>query len=91
VADQRATLRVMRGRAAVSWSSRFSTSVVVQHSSAAHLTSINARARLNFREGNDLWLVYTHGLNSDRTRMSPTLPGTQARAVALKYTYTFGN
>ena len=91
VADQRATLRVMRGRAAASWSSRFSTSVVVQHSSAAHLTSINARARLNFREGNDLWLVYTHGLNSDRSRMSPALPGTQARAVALKYTYTFGN
>ena len=91
VADQRATLRVLRGRAAVSWSSRLSTSVVVQHSTAAHLTSINARARLNFREGNDLWLVYTHGLNSDRARVTPTLPETQARAVALKYTYTFGN
>jgi hypothetical protein len=91
VAGQRATLRVLRGRAAVTWSSRLSTSLVIQHSTAAHLTSINARARMNFREGNDLWLVYTHGLNSDRARMTPSLPETQARAVALKYTHTFGN
>jgi hypothetical protein len=90
IADRRATLRVLRGRAAVTWSGRFSTSLVVQHSTAAHLTSINARARMNFREGNDLWLVYTHGLNSDRARVSPSLPGTQARVLALKYTYTFG-
>jgi hypothetical protein len=46
---------------------------------------------MNFREGNDLWLVYTHGLNSDRDRIAPALPETQARAVVVKYTYTFGN
>ncbi len=91
VADRTATLRVLRGRAAVTWSGRLSTSVVVQHSTAAHLTSINARARMNFREGNDLWLVYTHGLNTARTRVSPALPETQARVFAVKYTYTFGN
>ncbi len=91
IADQAATLRVLRGRAAVTWSGRLSTSVVVQHSTAAHLTSINARARMNFREGNDLWLVYTHGLNSARSRVSPALPETQARVVSLKYTYMFGN
>ncbi|MGH7517681.1 MAG: DUF5916 domain-containing protein [Gemmatimonadales bacterium] len=91
IADRTATLRVLRGRAAVTWSGRLSTSVVIQHSTAAHLTSINARARMNFREGNDLWLVYTHGLNTARTRVSPVLPETQVRVLAVKYTYTFGN
>ncbi|HET8623592.1 MAG TPA: DUF5916 domain-containing protein [Gemmatimonadales bacterium] len=91
IAGLKATLQLLRARAAVTWSRQLSTSVVVQHSTAAHLTSINARARFNFREGNDLWLVYTHGLNSDRDRITPTLPGTQARAVAVKYTYTFGH
>jgi hypothetical protein len=88
---QRATLQLLRVRAAVTWDRRLFTSLVVQHSTAAHLTSINARARFNFREGNDLWLVYTHGLNSARDRMVPVLPETQARSVAVKYTYTFGN
>ena len=46
---------------------------------------------MNFREGNDLWLVYTHGLNTARTRVSPVLPETQVRVLAVKYTYTFGN
>jgi len=90
IESQTATLRILRGRAAITWTGRLSTSLVVQHSTAAHLTSINARARLNFREGNDLWIVYTHGLNSDRARVSPVLPGTQTRVLALKYTYTFG-
>ena len=91
IAGQKETLQLLRGRAAVTWSRQVSTSLVVQHSTAAHLTSINARARINFREGNDLWLVYTHGLNSARDRMIPVLPETQARAFAVKYTYTFGN
>jgi hypothetical protein len=91
IAGQKETLQLLRGRAAVTWSRQLSTSLVVQHSTAAHLTSINARARINFREGNDLWLVYTHGLNSARDRMIPVLPQTQARAFAVKYTYTFGN
>jgi hypothetical protein len=91
IAAQKETLHLVRGRAAVTWTRQLSTSLVVQHSTAAHLTSINARARMNFREGNDLWLVYTHGLNSDRDRIAPALPETQARAVVVKYTYTFGN
>ncbi|HEU5171617.1 MAG TPA: DUF5916 domain-containing protein [Gemmatimonadales bacterium] len=86
-----ATLRLARARAAVTWTSQLSTSVVLQHSSAAHVTSLNARARMNFREGSDLWLVYDHVFNTARARLQPVLPLTQARVLLLKYTWTFGN
>jgi hypothetical protein len=49
----------------------------------------NLRFRYNFREGNDLWIVYNEGLNTDRRRELPVLPITEGRTVLLKYTYTF--
>lgn len=89
--DRLITLRLMRIRAAVAATPRQSGAVTLQHSSAAHLTSLSARWRFNHREGTDAWLVYDVVLYRDRDRVSPTLPHTASRALTLKVTYALSN
>ena len=60
-----------------------------QFNSATDAVSANVRFRYNFREGNDLWIVYNEGMHTDRHRITPTLPVTDERTILLKYTYTF--
>lgn len=61
----------------------------LQYNSAFDAVSANVRFRYNFREGNDLWIVYNEGLDLDRDRVTPILPLTSDRTVLLKYTHTF--
>ena len=57
--------------------------------SAARRFTTNARLRYNFREGQDLWLVWNEGLNLDRDVLgAPRLPRTNARTLTMKYTHT---
>ena len=80
---------ILRARANVSFDIHFSITSFVQWNSASHLTIVNGRARYNFAEGNDLYVVYSENLNNDRTRVEPVLPLSSARSIAVKYTYTF--
>ena len=66
-----------------------SVSAFVQLSSAADLITANVRFRWNFREGQDLWIVYSEVSNSDRYRGIPVLARTDSRALIVKYTHTF--
>lgn len=66
-----------------------STNAFVQFNSSAHTISTNIRFRYNFRDGNDLWIVYNKGMNTNRGRTDPMLPRTGARTVLVKYTHTF--
>jgi hypothetical protein len=67
-----------------------SFSAFLQYNSTADVASLNARLRYRFREGNDLWLVYDEGLNTERDATgAPRLPLSQNRALLVKYTYTF--
>jgi hypothetical protein len=67
-----------------------SFSAFLQYNSTSDVASLNARLRYRFREGNDLWLVYDEGLNTERGPVGdPRLPLSQNRALLLKYTYTF--
>ncbi|MFQ5641173.1 MAG: DUF5916 domain-containing protein [bacterium] len=62
----------------------------LQFSNISDLVNINARLRYHFSEGNDLWLVYDEGLNTQRNQLdAPRLPISDKRALLLKYTYTF--
>jgi len=70
-------------------STKFSAAVFVQYNSAADAVVANIRIRFNPREGNDLYIVYNEGLNTNRYREIPILPLTASRAIMLKYTYTF--
>jgi hypothetical protein len=55
----------------------------------ADFAAANVRVRYNFREGQDLWLVYNEGWNTDRFDQDPPLPRTDNRTLLLKYTHTF--
>ena len=78
------------GRINTAFNKHLSIETFVQYNSAEDDASINARLRYHFREGNDLWVVYTEGFNTNRDPlMSPQLPLSQNRVFMVKYTYTF--
>jgi len=70
-------------------STALSFTAFVQYNSAIDAVIANLRFRYNPREGNDLYLVYDEGFNTDRYRQDPIPPATGNRTVLLKYTYTF--
>ena len=67
-----------------------SLTTFAQYNSEIEKTSINARFRYNFEEGNDLWIVYDNILNTERTQIGlPHLPFSNYQALLIKFTYTF--
>ncbi len=64
-------------------------SAFVQYNSDIDAISTNFRFRYNPREGNDLYLVFNEGRNTDLYREAPPLPGVSNRNIMIKYTYTF--
>ncbi len=82
-------VHLIRLRTQVALNTRVSANAFIQYNSAANIVSANVRFRYNFSEGNDLWIVYNEGLNTERYRETPALPLTDSRTVLLKYTYTF--
>ncbi|MFK7843839.1 MAG: DUF5916 domain-containing protein [Rhodothermales bacterium] len=93
--DQSFDAHVGRLRTQVALNTKVSLSAFLQYSTASDLITTNVRFRYNFREGNDLWLVYNEGSNTDRERdfeldrNRPILPTRNNRILLLKYTYTF--
>lgn len=87
--DQRFDAHLARLRIGTALNTKLSTNAFLQLNSAAQGVFANVRFRYNFREGCDLWVVYNEGLNTDRDRITPTLPPTDNRTVLIKYTYTF--
>ena len=88
--DQDFDAHIGRLRIQTALNTQFSVNAFVQYSNAADLFSANVRFRYNVREGNDFWIVYNEGLNTDRTRPGDELrlPLTNQRTVLVKYTYT---
>ncbi len=87
--DQRFDSHLARLRIGTALNTEVSTNAFIQFNSATNNVSTNVRFRYNFREGNDLWIVYNEGVNTDRHRLVPTLPFTDTRTILVKYTYTF--
>ena len=81
---------VVRLRTRAALNTRVSLNAFVQYNSASDRFSTNIRFRYNFREGNDLWLVYNENLNTYRDDEIPRQLLTRGRTLLLKYTYTFG-
>ncbi len=91
--DQAYDAHILRLRTQAALDRRLSARTFVQYSNVAELVAANLRMRYNFGEGRDLWLVYNEQLNTDRDPLEPGFPRrpqTQARALLLKFTYTFG-
>lgn len=94
--DQSFEAHIFRLKTQLALNTKASLNAFVQYSSASDVITTNVRLRYNFREGNDLWLVYTEGTNTDRyrdfdlDRNRPVYPRRGVRLLLLKYTYTFG-
>ena len=83
------TSNLFRLTARGAFNTKFSVDAFVQYNSLNDLMSTNTRFRYNFREGQDLWLVWNEGLNMERQVLGvPTLPFEDARTLTLKYTHT---
>jgi hypothetical protein len=87
--DQDFDAHLARLRIGTALNTKVSTNAFIQYNSAANIVSANIRFRYNFREGNDLWIVYDESMNTDRHRLTPKLPFTDIRTILVKYTYTF--
>ena len=64
--NQEFDAHVLRLKTQIALNTKASLNAFVQYSSASDLISTNIRFRYNFSEGNDLWLVYNEGSNTDR-------------------------
>ncbi len=71
-------------------STTFTASAFIQYNSAVNAISSNIRLRYNPREGNDLYIVFNEGRNTNLERETPRLPAISNRNILIKYTYTFG-
>ncbi len=87
--DQEFSSHILRLRGQLVFNTKLSMSAFVQYSSISKLVPANIRLRYNPREGNDLYIIYDEGFNTDRDRLVPTLPVSKLRTIMLKYTYTF--
>jgi hypothetical protein len=68
---------------------KLSVNAFIQYNTAENGIVSNIRFRYNPKEGNDFYLVFNEGRNTNLTREVPNLPVYSFRMVAVKYTYTF--
>jgi len=67
----------------------FSVTGLVQYNSAENRMGSNVQMRYNFKEGNDLYLVYDE-LSSTKDQIADSInPVAETRTVLLKYIHTF--
>lgn len=83
------TAHIARIRIVLMPSTKISATAFIQYNSAVDSLTANIRLRYNPREGNDLYIVYNDGLNTDRLREVPHLPFSSGRTILIKYSYTF--
>jgi hypothetical protein len=68
---------------------KLSVNAFIQYNTASDEVISNVRLRYNPREGNDFYLVFNEGRNTDLMRETPRLPSVSSRTFMMKYTYTF--
>jgi hypothetical protein len=86
--DQERTTHVGRLRTVLMLNTQLSGVALVQLNSATDALLVNLRLRYNPREGNDLYVVYNHGLSTDRFALDPVRPLTDNRTLLVKYSHT---
>ena len=68
---------------------KISAIAFTQYNSAMNGFFTNLRIRYNPREGNDFYIVFNEGRNTDIFRESPGLPRIDNQTLLIKYSYTF--
>ena len=87
--NQKFLAHIVRLKALYMLNTKLSVSAFVQYNSADDNIISNFRLRYNPREGNDFYIVYNEGTNTDLDREIPNYPRMSDRTLLLKYTYTF--
>jgi hypothetical protein len=87
--NQKFLAHIMRLKILLMFNTKLSASAFIQYNSDEHNIISNFRLRYNPREGNDFYIVYNEGTNTNLDREIPTLPRMSDRTLLLKYTYTF--
>ena len=87
--NQRFTGHIGSVRALLMFSTKHSLTAFIQYNSANDVIASNIRYRYNQREGNDLYIVYNDGINTNRQDYDPVRPVYSNRTIMLKYSYTF--
>jgi len=87
--NQKFNADLIKLRTRYSLNNNLSTNTFIQYNTNTDKFHLNFRLRYNVKEGNDLYLVYNEGRNTDRFRESLTIPTIDDRTVILKYSYTF--
>lgn len=87
--NQEFTAHLARVRVLATFTTKISASAFIQYNGADDIVVANLRIRYNPQEGNDFYIVYNHGVNTDRYRKIPNLPFTDNQAIMVKYSYTF--
>jgi hypothetical protein len=83
------TNHILGMRGLFTMTTKISMSAFVQYNTSVDKVMTNFRFRYNPREGNDFYIVYDEGFNTNIYREYPRLSYTAARTILLKYTYTF--
>ena len=89
--DLKMTNHIVGLKALYMLNTKFSINAYLQYNTAANEIITNLRFRYNPKEGNDLYLVFDEGRNTDLKRQTPYFPVYSTRAVMVKYTYTFNH
>jgi hypothetical protein len=79
---------IARLKISTSFNVNLSVNAFIQINSLSKVTAANVRLRYNWRDGNDLYLVYNETLNNDG-KADPEIPFSDYRALIVKYIYTF--
>ncbi len=87
--DQQMNSNIFRLNTQLVFSTKLSVSAFIQYNNNIDAVLTNFRLRYNPKEGNDLYLVYNEGYNTDRFRDIPIYPVTNRRTIMIKYTHTF--
>ena len=87
--DVRMTNHIIGLKALYMLNTKLSVNAFIQYNTAENAVVSNLRLRYNPKEGNDFYIVFNEGRNTNLTREVPNLPLYDSRAVMVKYTYTF--
>jgi hypothetical protein len=87
--NQRYLSHVLGFKSLYMFSTKLSASAFIQYNSAENVFLTNLRIRLNPREGNDFYIVFNEGRNTDILREPIELPQVAYQTIQFKYSYTF--
>jgi hypothetical protein len=87
--DVKMTNHIIGVKALYMFNTKLSVNTFIQFNTAENGIVSNFRIRYNPAEGNDFFIVFNEGRNTNLNREVPHLPVYNGRVIMIKYSYTF--